>query len=147
MISRIPPPRAGEVVGCRYIDPDNVPTGLRHWALLHCSRLAAQLGIDEAGIAWFEPVTVWPAAMRALTVRLDVFDFFDVCQVDGELPAGVTWHRDPWFISINAGLRGAALTGVVAHEMRHVWQLRQEAEADEADAERFAAHYLEDLAA
>ena len=95
------------------IDDDDMPANVRDAAAETFTRVVRELGIPAAGFAWFDNA----AEGRTADFRADLY-------LDGR--AAYVRKRDEALILIRRGLSLERTIHVVAHELRHVQQMRGE---------------------
>jgi hypothetical protein len=132
------PRRAGEIEFFAWIRDGDIPRDRRRAVRALVNRAAGELGLGRLAIRWFAP----PRRDRHP-------DFWAPVRQDDELFLGLAPPDHPLTVAFNAELRGDALVGVVAHEVRHVWQaaVGMPTEQRHADTDRYMAAFVERLRA
>lgn len=119
-----------------WVPEARIDAGHRAFVRRHVNRAAKQLDLDGPSIPirWFGPAVGEP-------------DFWTPAYREGYAPSGVTPDDAIGGVAFNKGIRGDALVGIIAHEVRHLKQneMRRRLEDRsfaEGDADDFAAAYL-----
>lgn len=128
------PGQAGEIQFASWVPESRIPPAHVAFVRRHVDRAARELHLPRLRIRWFGP-------------PVGDGDFWMVCPYDDGMPSGVAPESEPGTVAFNRDLRGPALVGVIAHEVRHCAQLiARQALSDktwmERDADGFAAEYV-----
>lgn len=139
-----PASRAGEKVMLRWVSEETIPLEHRELVARHMDEVRRSLQLGPVATRWFKPS---PDGRG---------DFVYTAPKGGMLPAAITPNPtatgERGYIGLNASMRGEDLVrGAVAHELRHVWQIRlrellEDVRWCEADADQWAASYLAEAA-
>jgi hypothetical protein len=149
----VPLPVEGDACFFRYVPTDDVPEHHRKRVRKHVDRAARDLQYPAPiKVRYYRHVATrtppFPGAEPIGTFhspdRPPPYDFAGPATATGELFLGMVDAGQPDTIALNRGLRGVALAAVVAHEVRHLAQLRKGA-TDEQDAEVYASSYVRRL--
>lgn len=128
----LPPVAKGELLLLGWVPDDDVPEQHRAYVRRETDKAAGRLGLGHVAVRYFD----LPQPGRPP-------DFTWTAPDDEGIPLGVANGRvERMTIGILAGLRGAAVKAVIAHECRHVLQYERGLARDEADAEAFSFEYV-----
>ena len=105
-----PSTEAGEAMLFSWVPDDRIPRRHRQAVRRNVDRVARSLGLGSIRVRYFGPASVGA-------------DFTGHAPEPGMVPGGVTPDDQPLTIGLLASLRGPALAAVIAHEVRHVYQL------------------------
>jgi hypothetical protein len=133
-------------IAYRWVGEHTIPRQFRRYVRRHADECARELGLPRVSIRWF---------VEADDQRIVETPWGRYKHTEGDADFNSP-NRGEWLnvgvmpddlgltIGIHAGLRGADVRRVVAHEVRHVAQQRDRLAAGlgEADADAYAAAYF-----
>jgi hypothetical protein len=139
--SPAPSKAAGELVYMSWVPEDRIPETHRRYVRRHVDRAAKAAGLGPITIRWFGPPV--SGIHEGPDGRLHQGDFAAAAPYADAIPSAVAPDDQPMTIALNAGIRGASVPAILAHEVQHLVQRRDGLPPDETDATRAGFEYLD----